>query len=191
MRHRVVLAPSTELEGVTPDEVLERLDVGDAYADLLEQTVRAIGSKAIENHRRAMARVAARAWGGDDAEIDRAVTVNDAIGSLQAVHVRVLVSIRTLEIRHGYGDSGGPVGMPALGQAAVRVGTIAVEVTTAPNLVYTLVHQLIARGLVVELTHPTPVGAPWVDMYLSEVGRRVVEELSTIEEGPSPRAAIG
>jgi len=59
--------------GVTAEDVLRRLKSEEgAHADLLEQTLRGIERKAAAEHRRAMAAVAANAWSGDDATVDRA-----------------------------------------------------------------------------------------------------------------------
>jgi hypothetical protein len=162
--------------GTTEEEVLARLETGsDPYADLLEQTLRGIERKASAEHRRAMARVAANAWSGDDATVDRATLVVDTIADLQPVHVRVLVAASKLN------DKAGGWPQPALGPptrpAPVTVDGIARGSAVDENTARGVVGQLVARGLLEVESVASVQGYVWTDHALTQLGADVLNAL--------------
>ena len=166
--------------GVSADEVLARLEQSDAYADLLEQTLRAIEVQAQRQHRQAIARVAARAWDGDEATIDRSVVVVDTIASLQPAHVRVLVAAAILNERAGCWAS--HIDRPASRQSPVHLEDIAAEAGSDFETVQGIAGQLVTRGLIlVEIPHNYD-GPGLGDHILTQLGTEVLAELKAAQD---------
>jgi hypothetical protein len=164
--------------GVPNEEVVTRLETGtDAYADLLEQTLQGIRHKASEEHRQAMARVAAQAWSADDAAVDRATLVVGTIASLQPVHVRALVAASKLNDQAGQRPVAleGPSSPPSPVTVDAIAETASIEADTVPGIVC----QLVARGLLWEGSVTSYNGLRMDDYLLTQLGADVLNALGT------------
>lgn len=145
--------------GVTVDEVVARLTEpgDDAGISLLEQAAEA-AIRASDRHKIAiLARVAAAAFSGDDAKIQRARIVLPTVIELEPPHIRALVAFSTLGHRLNSKKLATALGTED------EAGALA------------LIAQLVARGA---LFHVGSVfGAMLAEYELSEFGRQVLEYL--------------
>lgn len=86
-----------DVGGITAEELDAAAREDTQLSRLIESTVRRVYQDTEKGHAEAMARVAANAWQGDEAAIDEAAMVVDAIAALRPPLVRALVEIRKTE----------------------------------------------------------------------------------------------
>lgn len=164
---------------VQGEEVEQRMIAGDRYSEFLEDLVRKAVRDTNRDHARALGRVAAAAWSGDDASIDDAAIVTDAITALRPAHVRVLVKLAEALDRYGPGPELG-IMEPSSGRLQLDNRELAEALKSDRGLVTSLASQLDALGLIENILlgqNPGGIAPSGVRWMLSDLGRRVLQAL--------------